>query len=372
MTSQPELRIVLLDSIPTWGGGEAWCVRTAAALERRGHRVVIACDRGSALEERARDQGLEVWAEHLTGPRGLLAARRLARRMRADGTEILIANLNRDVRVGAVACSRSGARLVQRRGIARRIKPTRRSRALYTGPVRHVIVNCQAILDEMTAGAEWVDRSRFAIVPNGIELGAEPTSAERESARAKLEIAPDRPVACIVARLAPMKGHAHLLEAWATVQQRVPDALLLVAGAGELEAELRASAQLMGLGESVRFLGFLADPRPVLVASDLFVLASVRDEGCNNTLLEAMVSGLPAVVTRCGGLPEQVVEGETGRIVPIGDGPALANATAELLADPALRGRMARAARQRALSNYALPAVTERLEELLLSIRAGS
>lgn len=371
MTSQPVLRIVLLDSIPTWGGGEAWCVRTTAALERRGHRVVIACDRGSALEERARDQGLEVWAEHLTGPRALLAARRLARRMREDGTEILIANLNRDVRMGASACSRSGARLVQRRGIARRIKPTRRSRALYTGPVRHVIVNCQAILDEMTAGADWLDRSRFTVVPNGIEVGAEPTSAEREEARVRLEIASDRPCACIVARLAPMKGHAYLLAAWPTVLERLPGALLLVAGAGESAAELRASALRQDLGESVRFLGFLADPRPVLVASDLFVLASVRDEGCNNTLLEAMECGLPAVVTRCGGLVEQVLAGETGRIVPIGDGPALGSAIAELLGDPALRGRMARAARQRALSNYALPAVTERLEQLLLSIRAG-
>jgi glycosyltransferase involved in cell wall biosynthesis len=114
--------------------------------------------------------------------------------------------------------------------------------------------------------------------------------------------------------------------------------------------------------------GARPDVRDLLAGADLFVQPSVRDEGCSNALLEAMAAGLPAVVTACGGLPETVVEGATGRVVPIGDPERLAAALRELLADAPLRARFGAAARARALEHYSPDAVAASWEALFAEL----
>lgn len=103
----------------------------------------------------------------------------------------------------------------------------------------------------------------------------------------------------------------------------------------------------LGLAERVRFLGRRDDVAALMQAADLYVATSVR-EGLPGSVIEAQASGLPAVVTRCGGPEEVVLDGTTGRVVPVGDAAAFAAATAELLADAPRRARMAAAARANA------------------------
>ena len=138
------LRLVLLDSIRPWGGGEKWVLETARTLAGRGHAVHVAAARGSELAERAREAGLSV---HELG--GVLG---LARLLRQERTEVLVANVGRDVRRGALACllARVGTRLVQRRGIARPLKRDPLNRWLYGGSrVARVVANCGAIREAL-------------------------------------------------------------------------------------------------------------------------------------------------------------------------------------------------------------------------------
>jgi glycosyltransferase involved in cell wall biosynthesis len=367
-TTKPRgVRVVLLDSLPIWGGGQKWCVQAATALRERGHRPFVVCARGGALEQRARAAGLDPRAFSFTGARALGTALALRRLVREERVQVVVSNVGRDLRLGALACATGGARLVQRRGIARPIPRDPLSRWLYSRRVARVITNSAAIRACMLDGAGFVDPGRFVVIPNGIDTRV-PAAGERARLRRELGLSLEVPVAGAIGRLSRMKGHALLLEAFAGVRERLPSTVLLLAGTGEEETPLRRRAEELGLRECVRFLGFREDVDDVLAALDVFVLASVRDEGCNNALLEAMWHGLPAVVTRCGGLGEPVLDGQTGTLVPVADPGALGRALAALLADPAARARMGTAAREHVARRYSLARATDALEELLLEL----
>ena len=147
---------------------------------------------------------------------------------------------------------------------------------------------------------------------------------------------------CSVARFAPPKDHRTLLAALATLGS-LPWELDLV-GAGPLEAEMRHLAGQLGLAARVRFLGYVADPAPVLAEAQLFVLSS-RSEAFPRSVLEAQRAGLPVVASAVGGIGEAVTEGANGLLVPAGNPGALAAALERLLADAPLRESMGAAAR---------------------------
>ena len=282
--------------------------------------------------------------------------------------EAVIGNVRRDLWVGTFACRLSGAKLLQRRGIARALKSGPISRWLYTHAVERIIVNAPAIRDAMLQGVDFLEASRFVLIPNGVDTENLPCG-RGEKIRAELGLDGSIPLVACIGRLAPMKGHVHLLRAWRHVRASVPGARLLIAGEGDEAPSLEALAANLGLEDSVHFLGFRRDVDDLLEAMDLLVLPSVRDEGCNNTLLEAMAHGRAAVVTRCGGLHQSVVEGETGIVVPSGDEEALGNAVTRLLLEPEERRRMGIAARKVVEERYSSAKVTDQLEGFLRSLR---
>ena len=156
--------------------------------------------------------------------------------------------------------------------------------------------------------------------------------------------APEPGLVLHVGRLVEKKGTALLLQAMASVDGR-----LVVIGDGPLRASLERQAA--GLGERVRFLGNLppaevADwmARAALLAAPSVTARDGDSEGLPTVVAEAAAASLPVVVSDHSGLPEAVVEGETGFIVPEGDAGALARALTDMLAFPDVRSRMAAAA----------------------------
>ncbi|MFD5918907.1 glycosyltransferase [Kitasatospora sp. NPDC058201] len=189
---------------------------------------------------------------------------------------------------------------------------------------------------------DWV-----TVVHHGPDLAGAPEGpAARAAARAGLGLPDDAFVVGTVGNLTPKKDQAALLAAHAALRRRRPDARLVLIGAGPLEARLRALAAELGLTDAVLFTGSRADVPELLPAFDAFTLSS-RQEGLPVALMEAMTSGLPAVVTRVGGMPEVLDDGDQGFLVPPGDPSALADALARLADDPELRTRLGAAARER-------------------------
>jgi glycosyltransferase involved in cell wall biosynthesis len=167
-----------------------------------------------------------------------------------------------------------------------------------------------------------------------------------------------RHVACI-ARFHPVKDHAMLLRAFGRIAAELPDVDLVLAGDGELRATLEQQARDLGLASRVLFLGVRDDVPDLLRATDVFALTSVS-EGASITLLEAMASGVPSVVTGVGGNVELVRDGQDGLLVPRGDDAAAASALRAILSDPARAAALGASARQRALDRYQLDRTIER------------
>lgn len=148
-----------------------------------------------------------------------------------------------------------------------------------------------------------------------------------------------------VGRLAAVKNHALMLDALADCARRDRRLPLTVVGDGPLRAELEERVRELGLDGQVEFLGFRNDIAELLAAHDLFLLSSDY-EGISIALLEAMRLGLPAVATRVGGIPETIVDGETGVLAPPRDARAYADALLRLAGSAELRWRMGAAAQR--------------------------
>ena len=227
----------------------------------------------------------------------------------------------------------------------------------------------QAEEDARTARRLGLCRAdRIHAIGNGVDVsrfrGADPSMRAR--LRASLNTPADAVVIAMVGRLVAEKGYPELFEA-----MRGNDAILWVVGerlksdhASGIGAAIEAAERGPALGPRIRFLGYRQDVPDILAAADIFALPSHR-EGMPRSIIEAMMAGLPVVATDIRGAREEVVEGETGFLVPVRDPAALGAALARLAADPALRARMGEAGRTRALDLYDEVKVVHRQLELI-------
>ena len=193
-----------------------------------------------------------------------------------------------------------------------------------------------------------LDARRVAHVPAGVDgnwffPGRAPQLRERWG------IPPGAPLAGIVARMKPERGHRALLQAFARVLREVPPAWLVILGRGEEEPALRALASELGLARAV-FGGYLRGPGLVEAYRALDVAVWLREgnDGACRGVLEAMACAVPVVAGDDGAPPELV--GETGRVARADDPVSIAVALTELLGDLSHARRLGDAARERALS----------------------
>jgi len=201
----------------------------------------------------------------------------------------------------------------------------------------------ERVRDELL-GAGIGRSDQYVVIPPGVALGARP---DRVSARNGLGLPLNRPLVLFVGRLTAVKRPDRLIEAMALVLDRRPDAVLAIAGEGELLEETRSRAE--PLGESVRFLGWQRDIAGLYAAADCMVLTS-DNEGMPVTLIEAAMAGVPSVTTDVGSAREVVLDGVTGLVVAP-DAAAVADGLVRLL-DNDLRHRMGAAARARAEAEF--------------------
>jgi glycosyltransferase involved in cell wall biosynthesis len=169
----------------------------------------------------------------------------------------------------------------------------------------------------------------------------------RTIARERLAIPDEALVIGCVGNFTEKKDHATLLNACSMVMRERSDLFLVLVGTGPLEQNVRQLAGELEIDERVLFTGMRSDVYEILPALDVFSLSS-RFEGLPIALLEAMATGIPAVATEVGGVPEVIETGVDGLLVPPGDPAALAAGFQKLLQDPPLRVAMGLAAAAKA------------------------
>lgn len=352
-----------------WGGMEMSLVQTSARLRARGHRVVPLCAPGSSIESRLREEGFEPQVADLWGKAHPRQAWRLSRLVARLGVDLVHCDWSRDLftLVPALLPHRkvplvlhkhvgvlSGKRLWVHHGLYARVDR---------------VIAISEVIHRNFVAMHPIDPRKVATIHNGVDARRfRPDPAARARLRAEFGYREDHVVVGIVGRVTPSKGHREFLEMAALLSGSHPQARFLIVGEATRGEEQEGQAIIdgiaaAGLGGVVRVTGFRADVPDLLSAMDIFAFPS-HNEAFGLALVEAMATGLPTVSSDCDGVPDIVVEGVTGLMVPAKDGARLAAAAARLLDDPALRAACGRAARERVLAEFTEERFVAALERL--------
>lgn len=349
-------------------GVTVYVLRLAEAMRSRGHDVFLASDGGVYAEE-VRRKGFRHYPLPLCRGRlrSYLAARRLPEIVRSERPDILHGNWRRAQFACHLAGKKVGTPFVTTLHLVGIPDNWLYRRLTHWG--RLVIAPCSEGVTYLrdTFG---VPEDRIRLVFHGVdpEKWPPPDPQGRIAARRELSLPPDAPVAVCVARLDWVKAHEVLLAAVAEARRTVPELRVLLVGSGPEDAALKRLADRLALGETVRFLGHV-DPRPSLAAADVFVLTSIK-ESFGFAPVEAMLSGLPVIRTASQGARDQIDDGVTGRVVPVGDARAVAGALVDLATSPDGRREMARAGREKALASFTISRMAQAVEAVYREVLA--
>lgn len=229
--------------------------------------------------------------------------------------------------------------------------------------LHHIVCVAEAVRQDLLAlpGRQRL-AARTSVIFNGIDLDPFLRSLpdhSRHQLRSKLGAGESDLLIGSVGLLWPIKGYQVLIPAFARVARQLASVRLAIIGRGKQEQELRVAARQEGVADRVSFAGWRSDVPELMQCFDLYVQPSLS-EGLPVAPIEASASALPIVATRVGGMPEVVVDGQTGLLVPPGDPGALADAMLRLLQNRALAARLAAAARDRAVREFSAETMAEK------------
>lgn len=338
-------------------------------LDRERFDVSVLClnDKGPLAED-VEAAGVPVLL--LPGPKDrpdYLAFRRVRRVIRERGIEVLHTHNTQPFIDAGLAGLLAGVRTHVHTDHARDFPDKRRymlaERAL--SRIAYRVVGVSEDTCRKLARWERIPPERMSVIHNGIEGDRFDIRIDRRAKRAEIGIPPDVPVVGVAVRLSEQKGLEYLLRALPAVHERFPGTVAVIAGEGPLEDDLRRLSRELGVVPHVRFLGVRADVAELLQVFDVYALPSLW-EGLPMVVLEAMAAGVPIVAAEVGGVPEAVVQGRTGVLVPPRRPDALAAALVGLLGDPDRRRSYGAAARRRFRERFSAETMARGYEALYL------
>jgi glycosyltransferase involved in cell wall biosynthesis len=332
------------------GGAGRVLINYLENCDREEFRTMIALPKGSLLAEPLRQLGGEVY--ELDG-----LAERSYSKEDVKLLEALIRELKPDIvhthgaLSGRIAGRRCGCKVVYTRHSAfpvpakLKYPPGRWVNKLVNEHYAdHIIAVSPAAAENLTDAG--ISPKLITVMMNGVSAVERRPAEETASLRSRLGIAPEDFVLGILARIEPYKGHLHIIEALDMLRGRGRKPVLLIAGSGSYEEELKSEVRSRGLQDQVQFLGFWGDVAPFLSALDLQLNASYGTETSSLSVLEGLSMGLPAVVSSYGGNPWLIDDEEDGLIFKNRDSADLAAKIERLMDSPEELARMGERAKE--------------------------
>jgi len=359
--SPPRPRVVLAIESSGPGGAEHTLLHLATGLRERGIHPIIATLRPGWLTERAASADIETWIVPQAAGWSIGWIPRFTKRLVHERIALLHGHeFAMSVYAGSAARLARIPCLVTLHG--RHWVAGRRLRAIAYRGLHVAGVRVAAVSGDLAgflARASGLPRASIAVIENGIPIAALPDpvafDALRTQMRARLGLDATTPLLVAVGNLYPVKDHATAVRALVGLE----GVHLAIAGRGDEKPHLESLARELGVAERLHLLGLRDDVESWLAAADVFVHPS-RSEEMPLAILEAMAQGLPAVATRVGGVPDAVVDGETGLLVASGDVEGLRASIRALLGDEPLRRTMGRRARARAEQRFSVECMVDR------------
>lgn len=359
------MNVLFINSIgkDKFGGGEKWMVNAAKGLTERGHNVVMASKKNSRLLTYAAEKGVQTEVMNIRGDFSPLATLKIASWMKQHETDVLICNLNKDVRVAGLAARLVGSPVVlARHGMLLCSKKWKHKLTL-TRLTDGIITNSQTIR-KAYAEYGWFSENFVKVIYNGLNIPENVTPFDFASRFL------GKKIIYSAGRLSKQKGFEYLIEAAAILKRKRDDLIFAISGEGKLESELSDQIRTLGLEDSFVLLGFTSDIYPYLKGCDLFVLASLF-EGMPNVVMEAMAMQKPVIATDVNGARElmgasaESLRCDTGLIIPPKEPQAIAEAIEKLIDNPEAAEACGKAGYERVKNNFTMQAMVNNLEKHL-------
>jgi glycosyltransferase involved in cell wall biosynthesis len=343
-----------LSTAKSWRGGENQVWLLARGLISRGQRVLVLAPHNAPLLERCRQSGVPIGTIHPSGELDFVAAARLTRLLKREKPQVLHAHDGHAVLPAKFAAwfrPRASLKFVAHR---RTVFPLK-GRWKYQGRVDRIVAISAAVRDRLLA--DGIPESSIRVVFSGLEFPEMTRGGlDGQALRQQLGIPEDAFVLAHAAALTGEKRQRDILGSLSQALERVKgshdaNVHLIIAGTGKLAQTLQTDARQLGIEKNVHFLGFMQDLRPVWSASSAAIFAS-EAEGLCTALIEAQAAGLPAIITRAGGMVEIVDDGRCGITTAVGDIGALAKAIEQLAGNRDVCNKMGEAAAQNARAKF--------------------
>lgn len=387
MVKTETIRVLHVITRLVMGGAQANTLLTVAHLDRTRYRVTLASGPSTGPEGTLEDQISEditferipqlVRDPHPT--KDVIALRRLYALMRRDRYHIVHTHTTKAGLLGRIAARLARVPLVVH---------TPHGQAFHgylNSAGSRALQRVECWLARWTdrviclTEAERQDHLRFRVGPPGkfdvihsgidIERFKKARLASSPHMRRGLGLPEDGPLVACVARLVPVKGVSHLLEAVPMVRAVVPQATVVFVGDGPLRGELEQRAAALRLDGAVAFLGLRQDVADILALCDVAVLPSLN-EGMGRAAVEAFAAGRPVVGSRVSGIQDVIVDGQTGFLVPPAHPQALADAIIRCLTNPDLADAMGRRAQAEA-ERYSITGMIAKIDRLYAGLLAA-
>ncbi|MEE8219475.1 MAG: glycosyltransferase [bacterium] len=354
------------ESSDGWGGQEIRILLEAKELRKRGYNVVLACQKHSGLSREAQAAGLPVLHVTMRNNFDLVAIWKLCRIMRWNKFHIVNTHSSRDSWVASFASKLAGVpALIRSRHLSVPIA-THLLNIVYHLP-DVIITTCESTRRDMIE-RNRINENSIVSIPTGVVLDRYDPDYRAPHLKSELGLADEAPIITMVAVLRSWKRHDIFLQAARKVLAHEPSARFLIVGEGPQRKNLERRIKQLGLGESVLMTGYRTDVPAILSITDVSCLVSDSAEGVPQAVTQSLAMGKATVGTNVGGIPELIVDGVTGFLIPPKDPDILAERILALLDDPAKARAMGQAGRRLIEQRFTSENMVEQLERLYQEI----
>jgi len=362
------IRVLHTEWSDGWGGQEIRIINEMLAVREQGIEVFLACRENARIKEEAERHNIPVFVLPFRGNADLSTLFSLARIIRQQGIDIVNTHSGKDTWVGGLAARLAGAKFIRTRHLSNPINPSRTN--FINGLADYVLTTGESVREDMIRNNR-IRPDRIESVPTGIdETLYDPDRYDRIQSRSLLDIKDDELAIGIVAVLRGFKRHDLLLEVAGHLIGNYPNLKFIIAGEGPKRASIEKAIEEKGLHDRVLLLGHVDEPQKVLAALDIFTLTSDSKEGVPQSVMQALLMGLPVVATSSGSTRD-LYHDDNFILVEPGNAEELEQGLERLIQDERLRVSYAAKARSYVVEHFSKGVMVERLLRIYEKLTAG-
>jgi glycosyltransferase involved in cell wall biosynthesis len=356
------------------GGLEMIAFRTSLLLSKRGHEVTLITRADSILEKQAQDNELSVIPIFSADSKIINSIRKLSRLIQDNAFDAIHTHLSHDLWtiVPALRFAGSKSRLFLTKHMGSFVRKKDLFHRYLYNRIDHIFA-ISAYVEESVIKTCPVKKEKISILSPGVSLQEfDKRRFNKNVIRKKINIPEDVVIIAIIGRISPGKGHEEILQAVKILlDRRANRFMVLVAGDAsknekEFEQRIMKLSDDLNISSAVRFLGFRNDVPEIMAITDILVFPS-HEESFGVTLIEALAMGLPVIASNNAGIPDIIVNGETGILIPPKDPHSLANAISGLINNTNLRSVFGTNGRKRAEKYFDEEEIISSLEKFYIN-----